>query len=369
MSHSPAAAAVQSLTLRAPGRQVALLAGPGAMENLPGALERAGFRGRPWVVADETALRLHGSTLRAVLPEARVLQISGAEADKTLAQAARVWDWLLEQGAQRRDALVAFGGGVVCDLVGFAASAYLRGIALVNVPTTLLAQVDASVGGKTGVNHPRGKNLIGAFHQPAVVVADTRFLATLPARAFAGGMAEIAKIGMAMDAALFTTVESQAAWLTPDAATLLGPIVARAIELKAGVVERDEREAGERMLLNYGHTLGHALEAAAGYGQLLHGEAVAVGMIGAATISEAMGLLDWESAARQQALIEALGLPTRAPGVPSSEVLIRLQLDKKRDGERQRWVLADRVGHAQIRDDVPLNLVEHVAHRLTSAID
>lgn len=361
------AAPVHSLTLRAAGRQVALLAGPGAIAHLPRALEQVGFRGRPWVVADETAERLHGNALRAVLPEARVLQISGAEADKSLAQASLVWDWLVEQGAQRQDALVAFGGGVVCDLVGFAASAYLRGIALVNVPTTLLAQVDASVGGKTGVNHPRGKNLIGAFHQPVAVVADTRFLTTLSRRAFAAGMAEIAKLGMVLDADLFATLEHQPNRLGPDAASQLGGMIARSIVLKAMVVERDEREAGERMLLNYGHTLGHALEAAAGYGELLHGEAVAVGMEAAAMIAEGMGLLDRESAARQHSLILALRLPTRAPSIPPNEVLARLRLDKKRQADRQRWVLADSVGHAQIRDDVPMELVQHVATRVTGA--
>src|SRR5262249_20725678 len=218
--------------------------------------------------ADERALRLHSERL----PEAPVLAISGAEVDKNLAQVARVWDWLVDQGAQRRDAVLAFGGGVVCDLAGFAAASYLRGVGLVNVPTTLLAQVDASVGGKTGVNHARGKNLIGAFYQPLCVVADTSLLATLSPRAFAAGMAEVAKIAMILDADLFERLEDIAARLTAGDAEALAPLVARSIELKAQIVERDERESGDRMLLNYGHTIGHALEAGAGYGTLLHGE-------------------------------------------------------------------------------------------------
>lgn len=343
--------------LRAGGRDVPLLAGPGALRELAPTLERNGFAGRLFVVADAYAARLYGDLLKSTVPHAGLLAISGDESDKALDQVARVWDWLVEQGVQRRDALVAFGGGVVCDLVGFAAACYLRGVGLVNVPTTLLAQVDASVGGKTGVNHPRGKNLIGAFYQPMAVVADTTFLGTLSTRAFAAGMAEVAKIAMAMDAPLFERLERTVQELRPDAAEALTPIVARAIELKAGVVERDEREDGERMLLNYGHTVGHALEAAGGYGTLLHGEAVAVGMQAAAHIAQTMGVLDEPSAARQTGLLEALGLPTSAPEMPLDEVLGRLSLDKKRAGSRQRWVLATGVGLAQIRDDVPVELV------------
>src|SRR5205814_5377140 len=241
---------------------------------------------RLFVVADEYALQLHEARLRQVLPGATFLSISGAEADKTLEHVEDIWDWLVANGAQRRDALVGFGGGVVCDMVGFAAACYLRGVGLVNVPTTLLAQVDASVGGKTGVNHPRGKNLIGAFYQPLCVVADTGLLATLTPRAFAAGMAEVAKMAMILDADLFASLERQAHTLIASAAEALAPIVSRSIELKADIVERDERESGDRMLLNYGHTVGHALEAGAGYGTLLHGEAVAVGMQAAAIIAE-----------------------------------------------------------------------------------
>jgi 3-dehydroquinate synthase len=276
-----------------------------------------------------------------------------------------VWEWLIECGAQRRDALVAFGGGVVCDLVGFAAACYLRGIGLVNAPTTLLAQVDASVGGKTGVNLPRGKNLIGAFHQPLCVVADTTFLASLSPRAFAAGMAEVAKMGMILDADLFARLEALAPNL--DARTqALDWIVARSIELKADVVERDERESGERMLLNYGHTLGHALEAVAGYGTLLHGEAVAVGMHAAAAIAEAMGMLGADARQRQDALLAALHLPARWPADPA-ELLARVSLDKKRAGSTQRWILAERVGAARVRDDVPLEVVEQAVAIITAA--
>ncbi|MDQ6675021.1 MAG: 3-dehydroquinate synthase, partial [Chloroflexota bacterium] len=229
-------------TLRAGGRNVPLFAGPGALERLPVALAEVGVEGRVFVVADERAITLHGKRLAEVLPEAACLPISGHEADKSLENVARVWDWLVDNGAQRRDVVVAFGGGVVCDLAGFAAACYLRGIGLVNAPTTLLAQVDAAVGGKTGVNHPRGKNLIGAFFQPLCVVADTGLLSTLPQRAFAAGMAEVAKMAMIVDVDLFGRLEHVAAHLTPADGDVLAPLVARSIELKADIVERDERE-------------------------------------------------------------------------------------------------------------------------------
>lgn len=348
--------------LRAGGRDVPLVVGPDAVAELPHALEQVGFQGRVFVVADESAVHLHGGKL----PQAPVLCISGAEADKNLDQVARVWDWLVEQGAQRQDAVLAFGGGVVCDLAGFAAACYLRGIGLINVPTTLLAQVDASVGGKTGVNHSRGKNLIGAFHQPLCVVADTSVLGSLSTRAFAAGMAEVAKMAMILDAQLFEALEADAETLTASASDQLTPFVARSIELKAEIVERDERESGDRMLLNYGHTIGHALEAAAGYGTLLHGEAVAVGMHAAALIAQQMGVLDRAAADRQAALLHRLGLPARWPDVAAEEVWPRLALDKKRAGSVQRWILAHGVGSAGIHTDVPVDLARQGLDAVTT---
>jgi 3-dehydroquinate synthase len=358
-------AAIVTRTLRVGGRAVPLLAGPGALDGMPRAMGEAGFEGRLFVVADEFAMSLHGGRLASVLPEAPVLCISGQEADKTLANAAHVWDWLVDQGVQRRDALVAFGGGVVCDLAGFAAACYLRGIGLINAPTTLLAQVDAAVGGKTGVNHPRGKNLIGAFFQPVCVVADTGLLATLSPRAFAAGMAEVAKMAMILDADLFVRLERLAAQLGPGDAGVLAPLVARSIELKANIVERDERESGDRMLLNYGHTIGHALEAGAGFGALLHGEAVAVGMQAAAHIARRLDMLTAEDARRQTELLQALHLPL-CWATPVDDVLGRLALDKKRAGNRQRWVLADRIGAGRIRDDVPAELAREAVEFIAS---
>jgi 3-dehydroquinate synthase len=352
--------------LSAGGRRIPLLAGPGALAQLSAALAEAGFEGRLFVVADERAMDLQGQHLREVLPSVPVLCITGQEQHKRLEQVQKVWDWLIDQGAQRRDALVAFGGGVVCDLVGFAAACYLRGIGLVNAPTTLLAQVDASVGGKTGVNHERGKNLIGAFYQPLCVVADTGLLTSLPKREFAAGMAEVAKMAMILDAELFQELEGVASTLGPEDAKLLAPLVARSIELKADVVERDERESGDRMLLNYGHTVGHALEAGAGYGTLLHGEAVAVGMHAAARIAQRLEMLSADDARRQAELLTALALPQRWP-TPVEDVLGRLALDKKRAGARQRWVLAERVGSGRVRDDVPPDIAREAVEAVTQA--
>jgi 3-dehydroquinate synthase len=352
--------------LRASGRKVPLLAGPGALAELPRSLSEIGFEGRLFIVADEYAIELHGGLLTAHLGDAPMLCIGGQEKDKTLDAVARVWDWLVDRGVQRRDALLAVGGGVVCDLVGFAAACYLRGIGLVNAPTTLLAQVDASVGGKTGVNHARGKNLIGAFYQPLCVVADTRFVATLSTRAFAAGMAEVAKMAMILDRDLFSRLEEVGGSLGPHDGEILAPIVARSIELKAEVVERDERESGDRMLLNYGHTVGHALEAGVGYGTLLHGEAVAVGMQAAAYIAQRLEMLGAEDARRQTDLLSALGLPLRW-NASRDDVLSRLALDKKRAGNRQRWVLAERVGAGWIRDDVPLDLARDAVTAVTRA--
>jgi len=357
---------VTTRTLVLNGRRVPLLAGPDALQELPRALAEAQFEGRLWLVADERAMQLHGTRLRHVLSDVSLLCISGQEADKTLEQVSRVWDWLVEQGAQRRDAVIAFGGGVVCDLVGFVAATYLRGVALVNVPTTLLAQVDASVGGKTGVNHARGKNLIGAFYQPLCVVADTQLLATLPAREFAAGMAEVAKMAMILDSELFERLEELAPTLEASHADDLAPLVARSIELKAAVVERDERESGERMLLNYGHTVGHALEAVSGYGTLLHGEAVAIGMRAAAQIACDVGILNQADAARQAALLRDLRLPQAAQAA-REQIIDRLAVDKKRAGSRQRWILAERVGAATIRNDVPADVVQRAVRAITSA--
>ncbi|AJE02906.1 3-dehydroquinate synthase [Geobacter pickeringii] len=244
-----------------------------------------------------------------------------------------VYDELIRAGLTRDAFIVALGGGVVGDLAGFAAATYLRGVPFVQVPTTLLAQVDSSVGGKTGINHPRGKNLIGAFYQPRGVVIDVDTLATLPEREYLGGMAEVVKYGAVLDQEFFAFLEENAARLLGREREVLVRVIGRSVALKASVVEEDEREAGLRAVLNYGHTLGHAVETLTGYARFLHGEAVAIGMVQAATVAERRGLCSEEDAGRIVALIRTLGLPTELPEFPAAAYREALLRDKKsRDG-------------------------------------
>jgi 3-dehydroquinate synthase len=251
---------------------------------------------------------------------------------------AALYDRFVAAGLDRASAVVALGGGVVGDLAGFAAATYLRGIALVQCPTTLLAQVDSSVGGKVAINLPQGKNLVGAFYQPRIVLADTSVLATLAVREFRSGLAEVVKTAAIADPGLFELLEREAGRLAPDAADLLAGIVMRCCRIKAQVVTLDERELGLRAVLNFGHTLGHALEAAAGYGRLAHGEAVAIGMVAAARLSRNRGLCRDADVARLARLLARLGLPVRSP-LPGDRVLPYLAQDKKGRRGVPRFVL------------------------------
>lgn len=273
-----------------------------------------------------------------------LLTLAPGESAKSPETAARVWRWLAGLRIERGAVLVGVGGGVVTDLAGFVAATYLRGIACILVPTTLLAQVDAAVGGKTGVNLPEGKNLVGCIAQPREVWIDPALLASLPERAFRGGLAEVVKAAVIADAAFFRLLERNAARILARDPRLLETIVARSVRIKASVVARDERESGLRAVLNYGHTIGHALEAAGGFRKLQHGEAVSAGMEAEARLAERLGMLDPAVRARQGALLEAFGLPRHAPGLPAAAVLANLKLDKKvRDG-RVRFALPERIG-------------------------
>jgi 3-dehydroquinate synthase len=248
---------------------------------------------------------------------------------------------------------VALGGGVIGDLAGFAAATWQRGVACVQVPTTLLAQVDSSVGGKTAVNHPGGKNLIGAFHQPSAVIADTDTLATLPSREFAAGLAEVAKYGFIMDAAFVGWMETNAAQLRERDPVALAYAIRRSCECKAQLVAIDEREQGPRALLNLGHTFGHAIETGAGYGEYLHGEAVAIGTVLAAGLSQRLGWLSAADVQRVRALLEALGLPVVAPKLGVGRTLELMRLDKKVLKGQLRLVLLRNLGEGFITADYP----------------
>jgi 3-dehydroquinate synthase len=252
--------------------------------------------------------------------------------------------------------VVAVGGGVVGDTAGFAAATYARGIPFVQVPTTLLAQVDSSVGGKVGVNHPRGKNLIGAFHQPLGVLIDTLTLKTLPERDYRSGLAEVIKYGVSLDGEFFGYLEANVDGLNSRAPDVLRHVIARSCRLKAGVVERDEQEiTGLRALLNYGHTFAHAYEALLGFGKLLHGEAVAIGMVHASRLAEQLGRVDSSVTQKQVRLLKAVQLPTALPGGPLDveAVLDRMRLDKKSMGGKLRFVLPSSIGHVELVNSVP----------------
>ena len=293
-------------------------------------------------------------SLRLAGLQAELLVIEAGEEQKTPATVALIHDAAFAQRLERGSLMVALGGGVVGDMTGFAAATWLRGIGVVQVPTTLLAMVDAAIGGKTGVNHPGGKNLIGAFHQPRLVLIDPATLQTLPQREFRAGMAEVIKYGVIGDPALFEALEAAGALgdLSTVGPQLLQTLLERSAAAKARVVAADEREGGLRAILNYGHTLGHVVETLCGYGTWLHGEAVAIGMVAAGEISLAMGLWSADDQRRQRALIQAAGLPQHWPALDPQAVLACLQGDKKvRDG-RVRFVLPTALGSVVIRDDV-----------------
>ncbi len=301
------------------------------------------------VVSDPTVAGLYGErTTRALASVARTERfvLAADEAGKNLSAAAQVVDALVAARADRRSVLVALGGGVVGDIAGFAASIFMRGIRFVQVPTTLLAQVDSSVGGKTGVNHHAGKNLIGAFHQPSAVVADSDLLRTLPPREISAGLAEILKHGLLADAEYFAHVEARIARVLGGDFAALTPIVARSCEIKAGVVARDETETGERALLNLGHTFGHAIEALGGYGRWLHGEAVGCGLCLAADLSRRLGLIDAAVVERIERAVASAGLPTRIGGLSRTAAIQSMRGDKKSEQGQIRFVLLERIGRA-----------------------
>ncbi len=309
---------------------------------------------RVLIVTNDTVGALHLKGVQEALAEYQVdtLELADGEAHKTLATVERIYDHLLEGGYGRDATIIALGGGVLGDIAGFAAATYQRGVDFVQVPTTLLAQVDSSVGGKTGVNHPLGKNMIGAFHQPTRVVADVRVLDTLPDRELSAGLAEVIKYGLIRDAAFFDWLEANMARLVAREQEALIEAIERSCANKADVVAADEREAGERALLNLGHTYGHALEAALGYGQWLHGEAVAVGMCMAADTSRRLGWIDSRQVERIETVIAAGGLPVAPPDDLTQDRIRRLMArDKKALAGRLRLVLLRDLGQAVLTDD------------------
>ncbi|QJQ95078.1 MULTISPECIES: 3-dehydroquinate synthase [Halomonadaceae] len=314
------------------------------------------------IVTNEVVAPLYLERFKQGLPqglEVREVILPDGEATKTVESLSRIWDALIAAGFNRRCTLVALGGGVIGDMAGFAAASYQRGVAFIQVPTTLLSQVDSSVGGKTGVNHPRGKNMIGAFWQPKMVLIDTDTLATLPERELSAGLAEVVKYGLIRDADFLAWLEAQMTALRGLNETALREAIYRSCALKAAIVAEDETEQGVRALLNLGHTFGHAIEAHQGYGNWLHGEAVGAGMMMAAALSCRLGWLSAAEEARAHAVIEAAGLPLMAPAQMSAQdFLERMRLDKKNVDSRMRLILLQGLGNAVIDDETPHGQLE-----------
>jgi shikimate kinase / 3-dehydroquinate synthase len=304
------------------------------------------------IVTNEIVARHYLAPLESALHQAGaqlvVTQVEDGEQAKSWQNVDRICEVFLAAGCGRDTLVVALGGGVVGDLAGFVAAIYQRGVPFLQVPTTLLAQVDSSVGGKTAINHARGKNMIGAFHQPRAVMADVSVLATLPDRELRAGIAEVIKHGAALDAMFFEWLEQNIDQLVGRDPHALTHAVRRSCELKADIVARDERESGVRALLNFGHTFGHAIEAGAGYGTWLHGEAVAAGMVMAAELSVREKLIDAPAAARLRRLIERAGLPVKAPGFDPARLNELMAVDKKAEGGKVRFILLESLGKARL---------------------
>ncbi len=284
--------------------------------------------------------------------DVHILVVDAGERSKATEVSTDLWETMLEEGADRQSIVVAVGGGVVGDLAGFAAATFARGLGFFQVPTTLLAQVDSSVGGKVGINLPGAKNMVGAFWQPQGVLVDVDVLQSLPDREYRAGLAEVVKYGVILDAQFFAFLEDNTLEINNKNPTPLRHVVERCCRLKADVVENDERElTGLRSVLNYGHTFAHAFEAAGKYGQILHGEAVSAGMMCAARLAQRMGRVDEAFVRRQQELLDALQLPTSIPEYDSDEIITLMHHDKKADGGQLRFVLPTKMGHVELVND------------------
>jgi 3-dehydroquinate synthase len=309
------------------------------------------------VVTDDNVQRPHAIRAAESIGEqdveVDVISIDPGEESKSVALAAGLWQGLLDVGADRKTVVAAVGGGVVGDMAGFVAATYARGLRFLQIPTTLLAQVDSSVGGKVGLNLPEAKNMVGAFLQPLGVLIDTATLSTLPANEYRAGLAEVVKYGVILDADFFQHLETNAAAVIERKDDVLVPVIARCCRLKAGVVEKDEREeSGLRAVLNFGHTFGHAFEALSGYGTLLHGEALAIGMVCAGRLAERLGRVDAQFTDRLRTLLETFALPVEVPKLDPEQILNAMMHDKKVQHGKLHFVLPTRMGHVELVGDI-----------------
>jgi 3-dehydroquinate synthase len=339
-------------------RSYTIVVESGALDAVGERLRALGVGRQAALVTDAAIMRLHGATVAGSLTRAgfavTVVEVPEGEAAKTLAVAEHCWDRLLAAGLDRSSTVLGLGGGAVGDLAGFIAATYMRGMNFVTLPTTVLAQVDASIGGKTAIDHPKAKNLIGAFHQPRLVVVDPSVVRTLPERDFRSGLAEIVKHGIVLEQPYFEEVERDAAALLARRLDVLERIIGGSCRLKASVIERDPEEKSDlRFALNYGHTIGHALEAVTGYERWTHGEAVSLGIAAEARLARRLQLADDATVARQERLLSGLGLPIHAGAIDVEAVLTAMTHDKKARDGRVPFVLAPRLGEFRVVYDVP----------------
>ncbi|MEW5838324.1 MAG: 3-dehydroquinate synthase [Pseudomonadota bacterium] len=360
---------MQSLHVELGERSYPIHIGHGLLDN-PDLLRAAISGNSALVVSNTTVAPLYRHRLDAALAGLKTATVilEDGEAYKSIESLQKIWDALIAERFDRNTTLIALGGGVIGDITGFAAASYQRGVNFIQIPTTLLSQVDSSVGGKTGINHPGGKNMLGAFWQPQVVIADTDTLNTLPDRELSAGLAEVIKYGLIYDAAFLSWIEEHIDALRARAPQALAYAIRRSCEIKAEVVSQDERETGLRAILNLGHTFGHAIENAQGYGNWLHGEAVGAGMCMAARLSELEGCISAEDVGRTRRIIQRAGLPAHAPENMSEEQFRHLMgIDKKVLYGKMRLILLNRIGEAAVRDDFsPAHLQQCLAEFTTS---
>ena len=346
-----------------------VVAGWGVLENLGERLLELGVKSPAYIITDENVMRPYGRMAQLSLQRSGIAAhcfiIPPGETSKNFQLAQAIYEWLIGLRIERGQAVIAVGGGVVGDLAGFVAATVLRGVPFIQVPTSMAAMVDASIGGKVAVNLPQAKNMVGAFYQPQAVLADVQNLSTLGKRELAEGWAEAIKHGLILDSNLFDVFEEHAEALMAVDPEISTEVIRRSMAIKAEVVSQDERETlGIRILLNYGHTIGHALEASTEYGQFMHGEGVSVGMMGVARMAERMGMIPREVVERQRSVLERFNLPIRAEGVPVDSIRRAMALDKKVQSGTNRWVMLEDVGKAVVRQDVPWELVEETLEDL-----
>ena len=353
---------MQKLTVNLGDRSYEILVGAGLLSRAGEFLQRAGLRGKVAVVTNPTVAQLYLDTICEALAGAGFqttpVLVPDGEENKNLKSLVSIYDRLIGDRFERRECILALGGGVIGDLAGFAAATYLRGVPYVQVPTTLLAQVDSSVGGKTAINHQDGKNLIGSFYQPRVVLIDVEVLQSLPRRELIAGLAEVIKYGIIEDPVLFRLLEQEHRRLFDLDQEFLMRVIATCCAIKARVVEKDERENDYRAVLNFGHTIGHALEAATGYSRFLHGEAVGIGMVKASVISAQQGFCDRNSLERIHNLIGKIGLPLEIPSEVSVDALIQgMEVDKKSTGGKINFVLCAGIGKTRFYSLTPAQIL------------